>query len=95
MKYITTKENPIFKEGIEFEKIKDSINSTGTWVNVMDGLHKVSPIILDQWLKKCYIKEAEEKEFTKSDMIEFARDFERGFHSYEAAFDKWLKQRDK
>ena len=71
-KYVTTETNLVFKKGIEFEKLNDNTDSMGTWVNVKTGFHRIANVTVDDWIKKGYIKEVEPKEFTKSDMVEFA-----------------------
>ena len=96
MKYITTGENPVFKVNIEFHKIKDGIDCIGTFVNVNNGMHKISPMTFDEWLKKGYIKEVVEKEYTKSDMIELVRfDFNSTKWNPTEVLKEFLKQRNK
>ena len=92
MKFITTKENKIFKSGIEFE-----FHSAG-----IESYHKNKNEILlinadkkPSWTKNKYFKEAEEKEFTKSDMIEFT-DYSlshKGIRFISTDLKDWLKQR--
>ena len=72
MKYLTTKEHPIFKEGIKFD-IKDSLGVSYDLSNFMtDGAtgkfyEAISKCDMGIWLEKGYIKEVEEPEFTESD----------------------------
>ena len=65
MKYITTDKHPELKEGIDLET-----NASMFWAFSLSGSrHSISKPIKNDWIEKGYIKEVEEKEFTKSDMI--------------------------
>lgn len=69
MKYITTKTNPIFKEGIELENspnFKDHIQ-----ISLNSSNNYLPDYLRDQWIRNEWIKEVEEPEFTKSDMIDY------------------------
>ena len=103
MKYITTKESPIFKEGIQLRAsfICDENHDNIEFLNGEDKITLPKPKF-KVWLNKGYIKEVEEKEFTKSDGAEailyFHNSYESSDMSIEEArnvFNDWLKQRDK
>ena len=65
-KYKATKENPIFKKGTKFKYDGDGSPT------YMSG-HGIDINLLYKWMEKGYIKEVQKKEFTKDDMLEFAR----------------------
>ena len=92
-KYKTTKENPIFKEGIIIRKDTSLPLKIAEYCNPSEIIN-VGQSVFNKWLEKGYIKEVEEKEFTKSDIIEF---FESASYHEKviADFNDWLKQRDK
>jgi len=86
-KYITTSKNPIFKEGIKFE------SESHSYITIFQEDIEISHL-----LKHGYIKEVQDPEFTKDDMVSFAR-----WYSNHGTFEEsgieilniWLKQRDK
>ena len=67
MKYLTTKENPVFKEGL---KIKFTGNKFYIEIE-LSSHYWMSENQIHSHLQRGYIKEIEGKEFTKSDMIAF------------------------
>ena len=93
MQYITTKEHPELNAGIKVVK-------TGPDYQFTLG-HKIffaGQKTIDSWVNYGYIKEAEEKEFTKSDMMSFMIYYygdDMWKESIKANFDNWLKQRNK
>ena len=93
-KYITTKENPILKEGLNI----DNTESTQIGIHYFEtdrSLH-INDDVLKDWLNNGYVKEVEEKEFTKSDMVEaIGQAHILGPWSAKEIFNDWLKQRDK
>ena len=96
-KYETTKENPIFKEGLfvndmgKEKAINVNFNHIIKQVEI-NGYH------LEIWLKEGYIKEVEEPEFTKSDMIDllgyFSND-DMSITNLEDDVENWKKRRSK
>ena len=93
MKYITTDVHPHIREGVGVELNDERMAShyypegallVYCGVDFLDHLHSG------------YIKEVEEKEFTKSDMIEFANwCINNGNYSDTIYFNNWIKQRKK
>ena len=76
MKYITTKTHPTFKEGLKV-KMSYALDANIYTVQV-DSINPIDTIylceeLLNNSISKGYIKEVEEKEYTKSDMIDFAK----------------------
>ena len=91
--YVTTKENPIFKEGIKFK------SESHSYISIRFSRNQdVKELEISTLLEKGYIKEVEDKQFTKSDMIYFARYYvnqaEVNLSGIEIV-DRWIKQRDK
>ena len=98
-KYITTKNHSEFKKGVIIQ-FSDEILTKGYGV-YYDSLNRklcyyvVKNDLLDLWIKKGYIKEVEDKQFTPSDMVDFhwwsGKD-----PKYNARLDfkDWLKQRN-
>jgi hypothetical protein len=89
-KYITTSKHPELKEGvlIDFNGFFD----IDGWTIYNKDLK------IESWLEKGYIKRLEEKEFTKSDMIDFVDWFddnhgESKYISWPDCFDLWLKSK--
>ena len=67
MKFITTKENPIFKKGIDLS-IDNQINVMSVqYVGAQEKIYLGQDTFI-KWRNLGYFKEVEEKEFTKSDM---------------------------
>ena len=64
-------------------------NSQGHWF--------ANDLILNNCLEKGYIKEVEEKEFTRSDAVDLLKYFEESGDNqlYYEVINNWLKQRDK
>ena len=98
MKYITTKSNPIFKEGL---KISNELYSTfNPYYNRKHDVVLLSDNDTVEFLKKGWIIEVEKPEFTKSDMkarcIEFAKICDEPWSgSYELEYTNWIKSKDK
>ena len=94
-KYITTKENPTFKEGIEFE-MKNEFSAKILILGAGVNLH-LGEISINKLLNLKYIKEAQEKEFTKDDVMEFGEYMliDATPDTDKEIFDKWLKERNK
>ena len=94
-KYITTKSNPIFKEGVNIDKTE----STQIGIHYFEPektLH-INDDVLRNWIEKGYIKELEEPEFTKSDILAIVGDWlktERGT-PFDQYLDNRIKNRDK
>ena len=70
MKYITTDKHPELKEGIKFKECTGVDNYVK--YSSKRRFYFLSHNQLQAEISKGYIKEVEEKEFTKSDMIEFS-----------------------
>lgn len=93
-KYKTTKKHPELKTGVEFFKRypedEEYMSESDTLIMLTDDI--------EICLENGWIKEIEEKEFTKSDMIEFAsyriRTSLGNTTSYNEFFEQWLKQRN-
>ena len=94
MKYITTDKHPELKEGITIHE-----TSEGDYISFL-GFAKFSKVQNDHQLGVGHIKEVEEKEFTKSDVIDFGlnlpllygNSIEEDINGF---YNDWLKQRDK
>jgi len=71
MKYKTTKANPIFKEGVILEDNKGCHYITIG--KIEKSIVWFSSNVIKEHLQNGHIKEIEEPEFTKSDMIEFGK----------------------
>ena len=93
MKYITTSKNPIFKEGINFESEGHS------FISIRFNSGDTKDFEISHLLKHGYIKEVQEPEFTKDDMIEFVKylydyyDQSSGMEYLNGQFNNWLNQR--
>ncbi len=92
MKYITTKDHPELKEGIEF----DHEQNQGSCVFARGGVYFEQDV--KHGLSTGHIKEVEEKEFTRSDILDFGKFFtDRRANNYclslDEEFNQWLKQR--
>jgi hypothetical protein len=87
MKYTTTDKHPLLL--MDIEVIESQMpESKPFWYNGKEII--VSQILFEKWLKDDSIKEVEEKEFTKSDMIEFAKNIDKYMnqgHSVDSAID--------
>ena len=73
MEYITTKEHPIFKEGIHFKiNLESSYDLSAFRMTGISETFYESIVQCDTelWLRKGYIKEVEKPEFTKSDIAD-------------------------
>ena len=69
-KYETTKENPIFKEGLFVNDMgKEKVINVN--FNHLIEQVEINGYHLEIWLEKGYIKEVQKKEFTENDMIGF------------------------
>ncbi|GAG11655.1 unnamed protein product, partial [marine sediment metagenome] len=68
MKYITTDKHPELKEGVKIGYYEDQYE-----IKLSNKTFYAGQPCIDAWLSNGYIKEVEEKEYTKSDMIDFAR----------------------
>ena len=77
MKYITTDKHPDLKEGVIFRR---SLSRNDMYVSDVLEMTYFPSFDFDILLEKGYIKEVEEKEFTKSDMI--------GFHFFATEYNK-------
>lgn len=69
MKYITTDKHPEFKKGIEISISGGNIQKEEMYRDAV-GKWKANDLIITNCIEKGYIKEVEEPEFTKSDLIE-------------------------
>lgn len=102
-KYITTDKHPELKEGLIFGKwLKTSmgVHFYSDEDNRESTLHSVETV--PELISLGYIKEVEEKEFTKSDMLSFAeyfgavRDSQLNIEeNVICEFNEWLKDREK
>ena len=92
MKYITIDKHPDIKEGTIFRK---SEGRTQMYVSETSCITYITESDLDESIEKGYIKEVEEKEFTKSDMIEFYIHVVRpsSLAISKDVFNEWKKQR--
>ena len=92
--HITTKENPIFKEGIEFEFSPagpESYHKNKNEMLLINADKKPS------WHKNRYFIEVEKPEFTKSDVLEIVGDWlktERNI-PFDQYFDNRIENRGK
>lgn len=92
--FITTKENPIFKEGL---KISEKMHSTFSPYYSK----KYNEVLLSskdevKFLKKGWIEPVEKPEFTKSDMIDMIKfDFNSVKLGPDEVFEDWIKNRAK
>ena len=87
--YKATKENPIFKAGHKFEVY---MHQGPTF---MPG-HAIDTAVLEEWIKKGYIKEVQKKEFTEDDMIDFLWNNSNKHKDHsERLLNYWKKQRSK
>ena len=92
-KYITTDKHPELKEGVIIFKGLYSYR-TNFFLELRNEFD------VDTWLEKGYIKELQEKEFTKDDMIEFAKfakvrkEMSQLHLTWDSEFNEWLKQRN-
>ena len=90
MKYITTDKHPELKEGVIIDDKKLKLG--------VICLHLFSDYDLELWEHDGLIKELQEPEFTKDDMIEFAFWVLGEQDNYEKEtikLDDWLKQINK
>ena len=95
MKYITTDTHPELKEGIEFEKsidYNDFYQSELGWTFILDD-H------FNECIENGYIKELQEPEFTKDDMMQFCGYLHNKLPTHSKTpkelLNDWLKQRSK
>ena len=93
--YVTTKENPIFKEGIKFK------SESHSYISIRFSRNQdVKELEISTLLEKGYIKEVEDKQFTKSDIEDFLSyyfnaDFDSALlNAINHSFYCWLKQRN-
>jgi len=96
MKYLTTDKHPELKEGIEV--IKHTISLLGaTEYKTSEGYGIFTIPEFKHDLDKGYIKELQEPEFTKDDMIDFANDFISNYKVMDGKeqLEIYLKQRNK
>lgn len=94
MKYITTDTHPELKEGIEIKYWEND----STWRTATTGLFRLTELQKDAELREGYIKELQEPEFTKDDMIEFAfwaLSEQDNYEKETIKLDDWLNQRNK
>ena len=89
MKYITTDKHPELKEGIMLE-----YSTHGQQYYTGSNMYHATHHQVKALLEKGYIKEVEEKEFTKSDMISLAGYISNNCNSddHELLFYNWLKE---
>ena len=98
-KYETTKENPIFKEGLFVNDMgKEKVINVN--FNHLIEQVEINGYHLEIWLEKGYIKEVQKKEFTKSDMIDLLKYVSSDFSvfsltTFEDDVENYLKQRSK
>ena len=88
MKYITTDKHPELKEGLICDSPGDFLV-----FKLVNGNHSIGKDALKDWIEKGYIKEVEEKEYTKSDMINFGQYYGNHTQGLETAFNEYLKIR--
>jgi len=92
-KYVTTEKNPTFKSGIEVKSTGAKYYITIDVINSATWFNNDSIKIL---LEKGYIKEVEPKEFTKSDMIVFAKYYKGNYPMLGNLniLDNWIKRKN-
>ena len=98
MKYITTDKHDFLKKGWICEDGGGNIMEVGCcWLNGSNTL-MCNKYAIDYWLKDGQIKELQEPEFTKDDMIEFAfwaLSEQDNYEKETIKLDDWLEQRNK
>ena len=87
MKYITTDKHPELNEGII---LQENAAHDGHLTEYYATYHKTD---IEHMSEKGYIKEVEEKEYTKSDMINFGQYYGNHTQGLETAFNEYLKIR--
>ena len=94
-KYITTDKQSILRKGIEIEF------ASGLYYAITDkGDVSFKPFEVDNMLDDGEIKELQQLEFTKDDMIDFARfakdrkEMNQNYLTWDSEFNEWLKQRN-
>ena len=93
-KYITTKEHPELKEGIEIGLTGANIQKNEMFRSI-EGHWKASDYIIKNCLEKGYIKEVEKLEFTLSDLIDLVKFTDKypqiRIKSNEGIVDDWIE----
>ena len=97
MEYETTKTNSIFKEGIKVKMayaIDTNLYSVHTSI-IKKACIYVCQELLDKLINDKYIKEVEQLEFTKSDMMGFALFHTENRGCKNNTLNEWLKLKNK
>ena len=101
-KFITTKEHPIFKEGIAFKMGNDTFDLFAFSIKGISDkmLDVIKESDLEIWLNEGYIKEVQEPKYTENEAKEMCIDFACFSSNSEligvsGSYGDWLKQRDK
>ena len=89
-KYITTDKHPEFKEGIKIVQTSGKIEKEEMFRD-LSGLWNAAKYIIDNALEKGYIKEVQEPEFTRDDMIGFGKTLQGYDCEVGDCLDAWIK----